>query len=252
MAWASKFRSVKPDARIIVLCTPAEKYKKLEVYGAELIDCPDLWRQQADPQSLCRDRWDVMAREFDKLPDDSTLLVTDMGDVIFQRDPFEQIAPEGVTVATEGVLFKQNGWGTGLAKQFLPDNPEMMDFPIVCAGVWAAPIAVARSYVRDVYEVSRSRPGGVDQHCMNLVLHTKYKVNAIPYSEAWCAHCSLMYAGKPNTGPDNYGDRSEERPIIRNGQMVAEHSGKLFAIVHHVWLARWPGLSVLGGGRKEW
>jgi len=250
--WAESLRKVS-DARAVVLCHPVEQYAKLSArYKVELIDCPDLWRDERDGQSICKDRWDVMAREFQNFPDDARVLVTDMTDLVFQRDPFPQLHPEKITVATEGVTFGENGWGMTLTDHHMKHARDLMaGSRMICAGVWAAPVPLAREFCRDVYAEAKSRPGGVDQHCMNLVLYRDYadRAYAVPYSEAWCAHLSLMYQGKPNTGPDNAGNRFEERPVLRNDVMVTERGDDPFAIVHHIWHGRWPGLRVLGGGR---
>lgn len=241
VAWAETFRR-HSGVRAVLFCHPAELYAPLARYGLEFRDCADLWRDPADPQSICKDRWDVMAREFASFPDEATVLVTDVSDVVFQRDPFAQTGA-GITVATEGVTFGENDWGRNLIDRHLPEHHALLDrAPIICAGVWAAPVAMAREFCRAVYAEAKGRPGGVDQHAMNVVLQRDYagRFRAVPYREAWCSHLSLMYPDSLNQGP-----RFEERPVLRDGLMLNEQQHP-FAIVHHIWRHRWPELANLG------
>lgn len=237
-AWASSFRRSAGEApRVILLAQPAKDYSELELYNIEIRDRSDLWLDPKDPQSICKDRWPVLAETIRELPANDKVLVTDVRDAIFQRDPFEQIRDFGVTVATEGVYIRENGWGRDLVKQHnLPKWT--LDCKMICAGVWAAPASVAAALCEQVYLMAKDYPGGVDQHCLDYVLGMQQPgaVHAIPYSEAWTCHCSLMYGQQS-------GERFEEKPTFDKGVMLSKD--KPFAIVHHVWPGRWLELKPL-------
>ena len=239
--WIASFRDVCPENRVILLTDQPDAFEverkvwDLEIRRADLNTAPnDLpprgegWRGNI---SVYKDRW----RELGLLglPGNEIVLMTDTRDVIFQRDPFEQIHPDCVTVASEGETFGTNYWNRRMLEMYWPEHASPLYNTVsICAGVVGGPYHLLRDLGRDVWTLVRHKSGMGEQALVNILLRDGRPLHIIPYTEGWCIHCAAMLTewAKPEK------DRLEETPDIIQGRMFTK-SGRLFALVHH-----WPML----------
>jgi len=240
--WAASIWQVAPETRIILLADPAWGYQALnDYYGVEVVqaqlhtnpfDCPggnDAWRGCV---SIYKDRWDAIAR-IEGIEETEKVLLTDVRDVFFQRNPFPQIG-EKITVATEGSTFATNRWCRFVLDKYLPEHRAFLsDKTIVCAGVIGGPWARIKGFADLVYEACGKRSGMVDQMVVNLVLHSQQvEWEAIPYSEGWCCHCASMLTPYALEAAKLH-PRTEEMPLLSSKGHLMTRSQKAFAVVHH-------------------
>ena len=239
LPWIQSFRRHCPNHRVILLADPPENYAELAKYDMEIVPANlrtnpgdiDTEEKYRGVVSVYKDRWEEVQKL--GLSQSEIVLLTDTRDVFFQRDPFEQIDPYALTVATEAVKLGHDLWNIERLKKYYPDNvKEVENFPSICAGVLGGPYGLVKLFAKLVRTKIANRTGMADQGAFNIVLRTSgLPWDFLPYSMGWCCHCAQTIA--PWVPPDKH--LFEEKPaLMKNGELWTK-SGKPFAIVHH-----WP------------
>lgn len=217
--WAKTARAVY-DGRIVLLADPPSDYAPLEAYGVEIFPADLKTEGTCD---LCRVRWREIATFLEGVSEN--VLVTDVRDVIFQRNPLPQIRDQ-ILIGSEIKPHKACPWSTHWIQQVAPQQcEELANEPVLCAGVIGGPVEYMRELARRLYEktpqMSCGCAGGaahmLDQAVLNVLFRNGLSALAEishPHS-AWVFHC-MGWLGDSR---------------IENGTVVSR-SGPPFAILH--------------------
>jgi len=180
------------------------------------------------------------------------VVVTDVKDVIFQRDPIKHIKDvykmqfDKVIVGSEGLKYVDEDWGNNNLATCYPHLYENhKDNEIFNAGTFGG----VSSYVRDlcfsVFHLSlvgTQHDPQPDQAAFNLILNTQpwKKVTCFnSLEESWCAQLGTTL--DPKVASKYTSKLLSNPPVIKNNQ-VFTHSGELYCIVHQY--DRIPGLEI--------
>lgn len=105
------------------------------------------------------------------------ILITDVRDVYFNRNPFDQISNTKITATSEEIIYKNHEWNTthvhynlGVIGLHL-----LSDLPVYNVGVFGGPHELMVDMCRDIYLMSVGKPRVADQTSFNYLIQTKYK-----------------------------------------------------------------------------
>ena len=105
------------------------------------------------------------------------VLITDVRDVYFNKNPFEYI-DNNIIATSEVVVYEQEQWNS----QHLYENLGLIGIncllteKVLNVGVWGGPIDVVRDMCADIYLMSAGKPKVSDQTTFNYLIITKYKI----------------------------------------------------------------------------
>lgn len=105
------------------------------------------------------------------------VLITDVRDVRFNRDPFTQIPTDGIVATSEGITYQDDPWNTEHLHTNLGIIGLMLlqDFPVYNVGVFGGSYEIVKSLCADIYLNSIGRHKVADQTSFNYLIQTKYK-----------------------------------------------------------------------------
>lgn len=104
------------------------------------------------------------------------VLITDVRDVYFNKNPFEYI-DNNIIATSEVVVYEQEQWNS----QHLYENLGLIGIDcllteeVLNVGVWGGPIDLVRDMCADIYLMSAGKPKVADQTSFNYLIRTKYK-----------------------------------------------------------------------------
>lgn len=132
------------------------------------------------------------------------VIATDVKDVIFQRDPSEELRNQldkdkSLVVGSENFRYKDEPWSKGnMYRSFGPLFYDMMkEYPIYCAGVIAGKKKDFLDLCMNVFMYCRGSPsfvvggGGPDQAALNIYLTTDAVSNRTKFAstnDSWVVH----------------------------------------------------------------
>ena len=136
------------------------------------------------------------------------VLVTDVFDVVFKKDPTLKcdIEKYQLFMAYEGVLHAEEPWNMDVMKKCLPDHVESVaNKLIICSGVLAGKpdkLAMLFKQMDDMVIISKQGHDIRDQAALNAIMgtltsnsdHCYYQNNAVrlfDLNDNWCIHCAV-------------------------------------------------------------
>ena len=104
------------------------------------------------------------------------VLVTDVRDVYFNRDPFIQISSGGLTATSEVIKYEEEAWN----KEHILSNVGILSIELLLnevynVGVFGGNYEVVKNICKDIYLISVGKPKVADQTSFNYLIHNSYK-----------------------------------------------------------------------------
>lgn len=105
------------------------------------------------------------------------ILITDVRDVRFNKDPFSQIPTDGIIATSEEITYQDDAWNM----EHLHTNlgiigiATLQDLPVHNVGVFGGSYETVKSLCADIYLNSVGRHKVADQTSFNYLIQTKYK-----------------------------------------------------------------------------
>lgn len=171
------------------------------------------------------------------------VMITDVRDVMFQRNPFTFIqSANGHTldmpneydlyVSSEGMLFEDEPWNTdNLLRGFGPYIVAPLSNELVCnVGVLRGTAGVIERLCLSIFTLTQNRYIPSDQSAFNVLLHTDQLPSAglTTHNDSWACQCGTML----DPEKAHYQPFLKELPPIVNAGRVYNAYGELFTVVH--------------------
>lgn len=185
--------------------------------------------------------WQFLSEE-NRAYDYNTVLMTDVRDVWFQKNPMEYSAFKPSTLfsrqiiaSSEGITYEDEFWGKdNLLNGFGPIVYNKMKDEIICnVGVVAGMGEVIMQLCLEIFNLTENRYIPSDQSAYNVLIRlmsqqNKFTVRTHDYSD-WACQCGTML----DPTKVHYTPLLKERiPILSNGVVISHHYNRPFHIVH--------------------
>lgn len=165
------------------------------------------------------------------------VIVTDVRDVLFQRNPSEYIHTHvsdtnPIIISSEGILYGNEPWNfQNLVYGYGPIVAEALrDKPAFNVGVLAGKTIAMKNLFLSIYNGTIGRYIPSDQSAFNVILHEGLLTNRIEtnHNDNWACQCGVVLdPEKSHYIPSLL----EKQPVIKDG-LVYNHAGELFYVVH--------------------
>jgi hypothetical protein len=148
-----------------------ELVNELEVFGVRCI----LRKQSC--LNLFIDRYDAYSEFLSKNNQYEYCMHTDVTDVFFQNNPFNNIDLKKIILSTEGLMIKEETWNTNIFRNCYNQSilNQCEDKEIICAGIFAAPrnefIYICNSIKKESHNVNNKADRGIDQPILNKIIY---------------------------------------------------------------------------------
>jgi hypothetical protein len=105
------------------------------------------------------------------------VLITDVKDVCFNKNPFNQLKADRLTASSEIVLYKNEEWNQAhlIYNLGLIGRQVLINQPVYNVGVFGGDARLVRDMCSDIYLMSCGKPKVADQTSFNYLINTKYK-----------------------------------------------------------------------------
>lgn len=138
--------------------------------------------------------WNYLESEaYDKV------LITDVRDVYFNRNPFSQIPSDKLIATSEEILYKNESWNQAHIHYNLGviGLSVLLDSIVYNVGVFGGPAQLVREMAADIYLLSVGKHKVADQTSFNYLIQTKYKhiTEFSNLSDKFAAHLHVVNAG---------------------------------------------------------
>lgn len=167
----------------------------------------------------------------------NNVIVTDVRDVVFQRNPSEYLASvlteeTPYVVSSEGILFENEPWNyQNLVLGFGPIIAEQLKHEVAHnVGVLAGKSFAMKNLFLSLYSNTVGRYIPSDQSSFNVLLHQGLLTSCVKtnHNDNWACQCGVVLdPEKPYFVPSLL----EPQPVIKDG-LVYNHKGEQFYIVH--------------------
>jgi hypothetical protein len=126
-------------------------------------------------------------------------MVTDVFDVCFQGDPFEQFDLDNYDffAASEGLLHKEEGWNIDVITKAFPEYIDFIKpYEIICSGIMGGKKDILVKTLRKqqkLVNLSLKTHDIRDQAALNILIHTDSieRIKIFTPNEGWALHCAL-------------------------------------------------------------
>lgn len=138
--------------------------------------------------------WNYLESEaYDKV------LITDVRDVYFNRNPFSQIPSDKLIATSEEILYKNESWNQTHIHYNLGviGLSVLLDSIVYNVGVFGGPAQLVKEMAADIYLLSVGKHKVADQTSFNYLIQTKYKhiTEFSNLSDKFAAHLHVVNAG---------------------------------------------------------
>lgn len=238
--WAKSFMFYCPEGRVVLICANAteEEIQRCKDIGIEVISV-----KVEDERTINHQRLYPIKNFLEsEPPSDNLYLITDVFDVVFQRDPFEQwnLQEYDVFVSEEGIDVHEEPWNFSNISGLFPNDFNLcLHHPIICSGVIGGKRdALISLYDRMFYmcEHESTDAHNIKDQAALIVLLARNeipRVQIFKLKDAWTVHCAV--AG-PTQFFESWGFKNKlertQTPIPYMEECLVKSDGKPFAIVH--------------------
>jgi hypothetical protein len=130
------------------------------------------------------------------------VLITDVKDVCFNKDPFEQISDTHITATSEEIFYSNENWN----KEHLHYNigiiglAKLLDKQVYNVGVFGGPCELINELCADIYLSAVGRKKVADQTAFNYLIQTKYKnqTKFLGLQDNFAVHLQVVVNGLVN------------------------------------------------------
>jgi len=249
-AWA-KSAATYCSAKKVLLCQDEElsdELKSLEEFGFDIIHMPTT--PQSDVNISKFERHFLSRQYLSTIEEDSTILLTDTLDVVFQADPFEwyeKNKTKKILVTSEGVIHDHEHWNMrGIGNAFTPYVNEIRSQDVINSGI----IMGECKYVKDLLlfthgltiNVKPEHTEGIDQPALNVAMlanSIRDITQITSTSEGFAVNCAVA-GPTPQFEAWGFGRNYKyDLPKFENGLLVNKDN-EPYCIVHqynrvHEW-----------------
>lgn len=239
-------RHFKGEILVIVYDVPEETIEYLKANNITVVNT------QATGLHIVVQRFLDIYSYLSSNPDYRYVIVTDVKDVIFQRDPIQYITEnytqyeDRIIVGSEGINYVDEEWGNNNLATCYPHLYEInKNTEIFNAGTFAGEAIYVRDLCFNVFNLSLigvQHDPQPDQAAFNIILNTVPWEDVTYYNslqEAWAAQLGTTLDPKIK---DKYASKLlYKSPVIKDNR-VYTHDGILYCIVHQY--DRIPGLEI--------
>jgi hypothetical protein len=135
----------------------------------------------------------LQEEEFDKV------LITDVRDVYFNRNPFDTLKSDKLTATSEEVIYKNHGWNLEHLHSNLGviGNEMLSLLPVYNVGVFGGSYYLVRSLCADIYLMSVGKEKVADQTSFNYLIQTRYLMDTefTDLSHKFAVHLHVINEG---------------------------------------------------------
>lgn len=236
--WARSFKKHCPTGTVTLLCadSSSEETTLCSNLGINTIQV-----HVKDHGAVNHERLKCLKEYLERFSTHGMFVSTDVFDVVFQRDPFEQfeLKEYSLYASEEGVKIHEEPWNSRNIFNLFPQDLELCaPNPVVNSGV----LGGERSALIDLYdrlytlcENSTKQDAIRDQAGLHVMLAKNEieKIKIFKFPEAWAVHCAV--AG-PTQFFELWGFKNKfiasgtPIPYMENG--VVKVDGKVVSIVH--------------------
>ena len=142
------------------------------------------------------------------------VLVTDVSDVKFQRDPFKDIPDDKLLATGEVIKYGEEEWNFNHLRYNIGLSAyEFRDDEVLNVGVFGGPAKLVRDISRDIYLLSVGKVRVADQTSYNYLVRTHYKdkTKLTTLKHGYAIHLQVIVDGKV---PDFDYDRIKNYAIV--------------------------------------
>lgn len=109
------------------------------------------------------------------------VLITDVKDVYFNRDPFEALHKDRITASSEEITYESEDWNRNHLHYNLGliGINKLIDKEVYNVGVFGGSHDLVKSMCEDIYLMSVGKHKVADQTSFNYLIQTKYKYNTV-------------------------------------------------------------------------
>ena len=159
------------------------------------------------------------------------VLVTDISDVVFQRNPFPHSLGESIIASSEGIKYKDEEWGANnLLQGFGPVIYEAYkNNTIYNVGVLFGPFDRIKNLCLQIYEMTKRNYYPSDQSSYNIILNSLNNVVHTNHSHAWA--CQIGTTADP-TKSWLWERLIDSQPSIVDGKAFNPELDIEYCIVH--------------------
>jgi hypothetical protein len=129
----------------------------------------------------------------------SKVLITDVKDVYFNRNPFDQISAEGITASSEEISYESEDWNrTHLHYNLgLIGMTKLINKNVYNVGVFGGSHELVKQMCADIYLMSIGKHKVADQTSFNYLIQTKYQESTTftRLKDNFAVHLHVINAG---------------------------------------------------------
>jgi hypothetical protein len=124
------------------------------------------------------------------------VIVTDVKDVYFNGNPFNDLEDNKLTVTSEMILYKNEKWNVDHVYNNLGliGISKLFDKPVYNVGVFGGDFSFVRDICADIYLLSVGKHKVADQTSFNYLIQTRYK-EVTNFTENLAIHLHVVNAG---------------------------------------------------------
>jgi hypothetical protein len=124
------------------------------------------------------------------------VLITDVRDVFFNKNPFDQLSADKITATNENILYKTDQWNTDHLHYTLGiiGLTVLLDKPVYNVGVFGGSYELVKEMCADIYLIASGKQKVADQTAFNYLIQTKYK-NLTDFTDDIAAHLHVVSTG---------------------------------------------------------
>jgi hypothetical protein len=127
------------------------------------------------------------------------VIITDVRDVYFNSNPFEDLDSDKITATSEMITYQQESWN----HEHIYVNLGMIglellsDKQVYNVGAWGGPISLVQEMCKDIYLMSVGKFKVADQTSFNYLIQTKYKEQTkfTQLQDKFAVHLHVINAG---------------------------------------------------------
>lgn len=127
------------------------------------------------------------------------ILITDVKDVYFNRNPFDQISNEGITASSEEITYESEDWNrTHLHYNLgLIGMTKLLNKNVYNVGVFGGSHELIKQMCADIYLMSIGKHKVADQTSFNYLIQTKYQKSTTftGLKDNFAVHLHVINAG---------------------------------------------------------
>lgn len=236
---AAKFCSAKK----ILICLDEDlpqDLKSLENLDFEVVHVPT--GVQGDVNISKFERHFVSKRYLDTVDENSTVLLTDTLDIVFQSDPFEwykKNKTNKVLLTSEGVVHGHENWNMrGIGNAFTPYIEEIRHKDVFNSGIIMGEVKYVKDILHFIYSltlnVKPEHTEGIDQPALNIAMlanSIQEMVQVTTTSEAFAVNCAVA-GPTPQFKAWGFDQNYKYDLPTFNGEGIVNKNNEPYCIVH--------------------